>query len=102
MEYDYNTKEIIRNAGIRFRKYRIWAGMTQNELALRAGISLSTVRGFETGRSANISLDTFLKIISAIGLQSNLDNLLPEMPESPYIQNKLGKDKTRIKHKKND
>lgn len=102
MEYDYNTKEIIRNVGLRFRKYRIWAGLTQNELALQAGISLSTVRGFETGRSTNISLDTFLRMINATGIRYSMEDLLPEMPESPYIQNKSGKEKTRIKHKKND
>ena len=102
MDYDYNTIEIIRNAGLRIKRYRIWAGLTQKELAEQSGISLSTIRGFETGKAANISLDTFLKILNAIGMKYTLDDLLPEIMESPYIRNKNGKEKTRIKHKNND
>ena len=98
MDYPYNTAEMTRIIGLRFKKYRIWAGLTQKEAALKAGVSLSTIRGFETGTAANVSIETFLKLMNAVGNPYEIDDILPEMPDSPYLDNSSGNQRQRVKH----
>lgn len=48
-------------------------GVSQPELAQRAGVALGTISTFEsTGRT---TLDTFMRLVIALGLVSELENL---------------------------
>ena len=57
----------LRNeVGIRLTKIRLARNITQKTLAEEAGIGLRTLRRLETGQSS--SLDSFLRIVIALGL----------------------------------
>ena len=49
----------------RVRQLRLFAGWKQSTLALRAGVSLPTLRRFE--RTGKTSLENFLRICHALG-----------------------------------
>lgn len=96
-----SSTEIIRNLGVRFRDYRMRLNMTQQELSDMTAISIPTIYKFENGRMTDMSLTTLLKLMRAIGLPDNWMQLLPELPESPYMYREQ-KRKQRIRHKKNE
>lgn len=98
--YQYSTAEIIRVLGQRERTYRIRLGLTQKELAERAGISVPTLQAFENGTNKDISFSTLLRILRSIGQLEGADTLLAEIPESPYTKRESGEQRKRVRHKK--
>ncbi|NUT46126.1 MAG: helix-turn-helix domain-containing protein [Saccharothrix sp.] len=50
------------------RRLRVQAALTQEVLADRSGVSVSTIRGFETGRRRNPQLGTVKQLADALGL----------------------------------
>jgi len=67
---------ILTELGLRAQQYRIGMNLTQIELAKQAGVSRSTVERFEAGNS--IQLDKLLRILRALRLSANLEQLIPE------------------------
>ena len=53
--------------GYRIKEAREEAGMTQDELANKSGVSRSIINGLETGRSTVTTNVTLLKIAKALG-----------------------------------
>ena len=96
-----NERDILLIFGSRIREYRIRLKMTQRELAEKSGLSVLTIHRFENGSSQNISLSVFILLVKSLGMVDRLDNLLPELPPSPYEFNEKGKRVQRIRHKKN-
>lgn len=94
----YSVPELVRLLGTRFKEYRMWANLTQKEVAERTALTVATIHKFETGTAVNISFRTFLLLLKAIGRIDALDDLLPELPESPYLY-KGDKKVQRIRHK---
>ena len=74
--------------------------LTQKEVAEQSGIGLTTIHKFENGTSGNLSLATFILLLKVVGQVNALDDLLPELPESPYLMRKEEKKAQRIRHKK--
>ncbi len=97
--YEYSVPELVRILGSRFREYRMRAGMTQKDVSEQSGITVTTIHKFETGIASNISLGTFLLLLKAIEQIGAIDELLPELPESPYLYVRQKKVQ-RIRHKK--
>lgn len=97
--YEYSVPELVRLLGMRFKEYRMRANLTQKEAAEQAGLTLSTIYKFESGTATNVSLGTFLLLLKAVGQIDALDELLPELPESPYLY-KGEKKAQRVRHKK--
>lgn len=95
------SRDILLIFGSRIREYRIRLKMTQRELAEKSGLSVLTIHRFENGSSQNISLSVFILLVKSLGMVDRLDNLLPELPPSPYEFNEKGKRVQRIRHKKN-
>lgn len=91
--------EIIRNLGLRFRDYRMRLNMTQHQISELTAISIPTIYKFETGRMTDLSMSTLLKLMRAIGMENNWKQILPELPESPYLY-KDNKKRQRIRHSK--
>ena len=85
---EYTNVQILRMLGPRFRSYRLALNMTQKEMALRSGMSEATLRKFESGRLDNMNMTNFMSLLRQIGKINCLDELLPEMPESPYYNPK--------------
>ena len=95
--YQYSVPELVRMLGARFKEYRMRVGMTQKDVAEQSGITITTIHNFESGTSYNISLGTLILLMKAIGMIDNIDKLLPELPESPYMY-KENKKIQRIRH----
>ena len=85
---------------IRDRDYRMRCNLTQKEVAERSGIGLTTIHKFENGSAGNISLSTFILLLKVVGQINALDDVLPELPESPYLMRKNEKKAQRIRHSK--
>ena len=98
--YEYSTPELVRLLGDRFRDYRMRCNLTQKEVAERSGIGLTTIHKFENGTARNISLSTFILLLKVVGQINALDDVLPELPESPYLIRKEEKKAQRIRHTK--
>lgn len=98
---EYTSPELVRMLGRRFKEYRLRCNMTQKEVAYQSGLTVATIHKFETGTAKNISLWTFISLLRALGILDFLDNVLPELPESPYLYKKEHKIQ-RIRHKTND
>lgn len=96
--YEYSIPELIRLLGVRFKDYRLRCNMTQKEVAEQSGVSVNTITKFENGTTGSMSLGTFLLLMKAVGRIEGLDEMMPELPESAYLQSK-GKKVQRIRHK---
>lgn len=97
---EYSAPELVRMLGVRFKDYRLRANMTQKETAEVTGLTIPTIQRFENGLSNNISLGTFLLLMKAVGCINDLDKLMPEQPESPYLYDDNNKKAQRVRHKK--
>ena len=97
---EYSMTELVRLLGSRFKDYRLSANMTQKEVAEMSGLSMMTIHRFENGMVKNISLGTFLLLLKAVGSINDLNELMPEQPESPYLYDDNQKKAQRVRHKK--
>ena len=70
------------------RERRLQMDLTQEGLAERSGVPLSTLRKFE--QKGNISLESFLKLLSVIGgLEEVINALKPNIPNFKTIDDVL-------------
>lgn len=82
----------LERLGARLTMARKLRGLTQEELGHLADVSTSTVRSMEDGADG-VGMGNFLKVLEALGLLSQIENLLDprEDPETlAYAQRKLG------------
>lgn len=98
--YQYSTPEMVRLLGERFKDYRMRCDFTQREVAEQSGVGLTTIHKFENGTAGNLSLSTFILLLKVIGQVDALDDVLPELPPSPYLVRKEEKKAQRIRHAK--
>ena len=99
--YGLSNAEIIQSLGSQFRTYRLNANLTQKEVAEKAGVSVITIRTFETGKSTNITMTNLLALLRAIDSLEGVTDMLPEIPISPYQLLRLqSKQRKRVKHGK--
>ncbi len=94
------TPDVIRNLGMRFRDYRMRMQMTRKEISEAAAIGMTTLYKFESGNMTDISFDTLLRLLRAIGLYENWNALLPELPESPYLYDDKDRKRQRVRKSK--
>ena len=87
--YEYSTPELVRLLGSRFKEYRMRCNLTQKEVAEQS---------FENGTANNLSLSTFILLLRVVGQVNALDDVLPELPESPYLVRREEKKAQRIRH----
>lgn len=99
---ELSEPDIIKILGERFKEYRLSIRLTQKELSEKTGISHKTISSFETGRGRNITMQNFLTLLRSVGMLQNIDNLLPELPSSPYMVQRQMKRKSRIRRSKED
>ena len=67
---------------------RLAKNLTQEQLALQAGLGLRTVKRLESGAAAT-QLSGFVRVCRVLGLLEGLDAFLPEAAVSPMAQLKL-------------
>lgn len=96
----YSVPDIVRMFGERFKDYRLRANLTQKEVAEASGLSVLTIHRFENGTAKNISLSTFLLLLKSVGSINDLNELMPEQPESPYLYKENHQKAQRVRHKR--
>ena len=96
--YEYSTPELVRLLGSRFKEYRMRCNLTQKEVAEQSGIGLTTIHKFENGPANSLSLSTLILLLRVVGQVNALDDVLPELPESPYLVRREEKKAQRIRH----
>jgi transcriptional regulator with XRE-family HTH domain len=72
------TKEKLRQIGLRLRKTRMERKISLSQFALQMGLSLSTLRRMESGYSG-IALGRWADLLHRLGRISDLDAIL-EVP----------------------
>ena len=65
----------------RLENIRLARNMTQMQLAEEAGVSLRTIGRLEKGQG--VSVDTFIRVLIALGIHQNLEALLPDPTVRP-------------------
>lgn len=84
---------VSQELGARLAAARLTQDLTQAQLAEQAGISKRTLERLEAGAGAT-QLSIFLRVLRVLGLQDQLEMLVPEPVPSPLQQLKL-KGRTR-------
>lgn len=98
-DYRYYQKSI----GKRLKQYRINAGLTQQDLENKSGVSVRSISRLEQG--ASVQLESLIKILSALNLEHNIDLLIPDQTKRPsfYLKdNEKPKQRVRKKAKVNE
>lgn len=72
----------------RLENIRLSRNMTQIQLAEEAGISPRTIGRLEKGEG--VSVDTFIRVLTALGIQQNLEALLPDPAVRPVERIDIG------------
>ncbi len=84
----------LKELGHRIAQYRLNRNLTQEALAMEAGVSKRTLHRVEHGDSTNIT--NMIRILRALNLLENLEGLIPEPAISPIQQVKMrGKKRKR-------
>jgi transcriptional regulator with XRE-family HTH domain len=76
-----SSQHIAEVLGKRLEALRLSLNISQAELARRAGVSRSTMTRIADGQG--ISLDSFIRVVKALGLTEHLENLLPDPAVRP-------------------
>lgn len=76
--------EILKEFAKRLARIRKAQGYSQARLAQEAGIGIATLKRIEGGRDSQ--LDTWLKLLKALGMAPAIDALLPENFKSPMAE----------------
>jgi transcriptional regulator with XRE-family HTH domain len=85
---------MLEELGGRAQQYRVGMNLAQPQLAELAGVSQRTVERFEAGSS--VQLEKLLRILRALRLAENLDQLIPEATVRPL---QLAGSKTEVRHR---
>src|ERR1700730_5651211 len=88
---------VLQELGARLERRRIDADLTQAELAEEAGVSKRTVERIEAGHSTDFVL--LIRTLRALKLFDTLDQLVPDLPQSPLVLLKSrGRTRRRVGH----
>ena len=68
--------DVLENTAEKVRKIRKGTGYSQAELAKRSGVSLGSIKRFET--TGQISLESFLKVLFLLKRLDEFDSILQE------------------------
>ena len=83
MRYEtWAIQDLLQEAGKRIRQERLNQNLTQEDLAVKAGISVPTVRNLES-ESPNPPLRVVLLVLRALGVGDRFDLMFPEPTPSP-------------------
>ncbi|WP_349254319.1 helix-turn-helix transcriptional regulator [Rhizobium sp. CB3171] len=73
-----SPSEVIRGLSERVKRRRIDVGLTQRDLAARAGISYGSLRLFE--ETGKISLEALMKVAFILECEAEFEQLFPPRP----------------------
>ena len=90
---DKKPFDYLEEIALRHKALRKQAGFSQAELANRSGVSLGSLKRFET--TGQISLDSLLKLVHVLNRLNDFDLILKPIENLAAIE-KLFSDKTRF------
>jgi putative transcriptional regulator len=79
----------------RLESIRLSRNTTQIQLAKEAGVSPRTIGRLEKGQG--VSVDTFIRVLMALGIQQNLEALLPDPTVRPIERIEIGSERKRAR-----
>ncbi len=89
---NYTTnQDFIMLLSQRLKEYRLAARISQKEMAEKSGVSLTTISHLEQGVNQNITLNNFISLLRAVGMELRLNDLLPELPMPPMALKQINK-----------
>jgi transcriptional regulator with XRE-family HTH domain len=88
--------DILIALGENLKSFRIRAGLSQSELARRAGIGAIALSHLETGQGS--ALRTFVRVLRSLDLQEGLTQLVPGQVIDPLSMTRTATLRRRIKH----
>lgn len=93
-----SCQEYQKLIGNRIKQYRVNAGVSQKDLENESGVSVRSISRLEQG--ASVQLESLIKILSALNLESNIELLIPDQTKRPsfYLKDK-DKPKQRVRKK---
>jgi transcriptional regulator with XRE-family HTH domain len=74
--YSMNNAGILKELGSRIRDKRLSSNISQQGLAVKAGVSLKVVQNIEYGKTATIT--GFLRLMRALNALEHIDGFLPK------------------------
>lgn len=77
----YSSAKYIVDLGERLERNRLLQNIAQTDLAKKAGISTRTLRRLESGEGG--TLDSFIRLLIALNIDSNLSMLIPDSTIRP-------------------
>ena len=90
--YDFSDEAIILEICEKIRKLRRSCCISQTELAQKSGVSIASIKRIETGSVTDLNICTLIKILRACGKLEGMAELIPDVPDSPFLINqKTGK-----------
>ena len=94
-----SCREYQKLIGNRIKQYRVNAGVSQKDLESESGVSVRSISRLEQG--ASVQLESLIKILSALNLESNIELLIPDQTKRPsfYLKDN-NKPKQRVRKKK--
>lgn len=101
IDYALASPEDIESVlGRRLEKLRLGKNVNQSNLAEEAGVSRRTITRLENGEG--VSMDTFIRVMRALGVADRLETLLPDTTTRPIERIRLGgreRKRARVKKK---
>ena len=104
-EQSMTTSEWQKHLGMEVRRLRVARGITQDELAQRANISISTIRYLEAGKGS--SLASLIRVAKVLDRTSWLASFAPPTPSISPIEmlrertRTTGAERSRVRPKSN-
>ncbi|MBQ0078211.1 MAG: helix-turn-helix transcriptional regulator [Bacteroidales bacterium] len=94
--YDFNDEAIILEICRKVKALRRSCCVSQQEFAQKSGVSIASVKRIEAGSVTDLNICTLIKIMRACGVLEFLADLIPDVPESPFLTD--SKSGTKRKH----
>ena len=88
-----------RFLGERIKGLRVRKNISQEEMAARTGLSISTIHRIESGKG--VSLGGFLRVLQTLDATRQLETLVPEADFSPIQVRDLGHQRKRSRARAN-
>lgn len=85
--YDFSDEEIVSELCRKIKSLRLSCCFSQQEMADTCGVSIITIKRIESGKAKDITMGTLLKIMRTSGTLEGIVDLIPDLPESPFLIN---------------
>lgn len=83
--YEFSDRELVAELCNRLKEARRSCCFSQHDLSEASGVSIASIKRIEAGTAGDLTLGTVIGILRATGLLEGLARLVPELPESPFL-----------------